>query len=490
VNAGDKFTPMLKRPVTLIPLLLATLCGLAVTGAGWITGGAQAAMRARDLRALHTPTASAARVELVHSFPRGPSIPITMQPAGLSFEYPTMARDLGPGPCPPPALAAELEKLGSPPISLAGDSQDLTVPSGALTAPLSSWETAILYTLPASFWTQLHCLLNATKDPLTVGINLKTGQLAWATQIVAGAQSAATNGLTFSLGNEPDLYDLPNYSALGKPLSAGAAASLYVQVATYLRQAIGSAPLIGPELASAEHWRGELPQVIAALHIQTVGVHAYPLSVCGGPNAATVAGLLSPRAGDTPSALGWVVRDANAFRIPAILSEANSVSCGGRAGVSNSPAAAVWAVRFVLSALTTGLREVRFHFAGGAYDPFILRGGEVIDRPLDDALVALNQWLPVGSALQPLTTGKDLVATSVRGPAAPVQLILDNERARPQQVLLRSERSVHIAVFSPVRAGLATLTLRPTNGRVELSLAADSITAVLSGRHPLSGPRS
>jgi hypothetical protein len=49
---------------------------------------------------------------------------------------------------------------------------------------------------------------------------------------------------------------------------------------------------------------------------------------------------------------------------------------------------------------------------------------------------------------------------------------------------------VHIAVFSPVRAGLATLTLRPTNGRVELSLAADSITAVLSGRHPLSGPRS
>ena len=35
--------------------------------------------------------------------------------------------------------------------------------------------------------------------------------------MVAGAQSAATNGLDFSLGNEPDLYDLPNYSSLDKP---------------------------------------------------------------------------------------------------------------------------------------------------------------------------------------------------------------------------------------------------------------------------------
>ncbi len=342
-------------------------------------------------------------VELVHGVPSGPSIPITMQPVGLSLEYPVMAQDLGTGPCPPPALATELEKLGSPPISLAGDSQDLTAPSGALSAPYSSWETAVLYSLPANFWSQLQCLLSAAKDPLTVGINLKTGQLAWATQIAAGAQSAATNGLAFSLGNEPDLYDLPNYSALGKPQSAAAAASLYLQLATYLRPAIGSAPLVGPELASAEHWRSQLPQIIAALHIQTVGVHAYPLSVCGSPHAATVSGLLSPRVADTPSALAWVVADANAAGVPAILSEANSVSCGGKTGVSDSPASAVWAVRFVLSALKTGLREVRFHFAGGAYDPFIVRGQEVIDRPLDSAMVALNQWLPVGSSLQSLT---------------------------------------------------------------------------------------
>jgi hypothetical protein len=478
---------MLRKPAALTTLLFVAMCALPA-GGGSVVAGALAATPAggpvgagSSSRGEAGAAAATMAVELVHGVPTGPTIPITMQPVGLSLEYPVMAQDLGAGPCPPPALATELEKLGSPPISLAGDSQDLTAPSGVLNAPYSSWETAVLYSLPANFWSQLQCLLSAAKDPLTVGMNLKTGQLAWATQIAAGAQSAATNGLAFSLGNEPDLYDLPNYSALGKPQSAAAAASLYLQLATYLRPAIGGAPLVGPELASAEHWRSELPQLIAALHIQTVGVHAYPLSVCGSPHAATVSGLLSPRVADSPSSLAWVVADANAAGVPAILSEANSVSCGGKSGVSDSPASAVWAVRFVLSALKIGLREVRFHFAGGAYDPFVVRGQEVIDRPLDSAMVALNQWLPVGASLQSLTVGKGLVATAVSGPAAPVQLILDNERARAQQVVLRSESSIHVAVFSATRAGLATQTLTPRKGRAKLTMGGNSVVAVLSG---------
>ena len=55
----------------------------------------------------------------------------------------------------------------------------------------------------------------------------------------------------------------------------------------------GSLPLIGPELARAAHWQRELPRVIAALHEQTVGVHAYPLTVCATPRTATIKGLLS-----------------------------------------------------------------------------------------------------------------------------------------------------------------------------------------------------
>ncbi len=315
---------------------------------------------------------------------------------------------------------SELQALGSPPLALAGDSQDSTAPSGALSGVPPSWETATLYPLPAAFWSQLHCLLSATRDPLTVGLNAKTGEPSWAGQMVAGAQSAATNGLDFSLGNEPDLYYLPNYASLSRPLPGeeAAAVNTYLQVAASLAQAVAGAPVIGPELARPAHWQHALPQIIAALHEQTVGVHLYPLTACTTPKAVTIGGVLSAQAANAPRGLRWVVADAGAAHVPTIISEANSASCGGVAGISDSPAAAVWAVRFVLTALKTGFQEVRFHFSGGPYDPFVVRGESVLTRPIESALVALNQWLPVGATLRTLSGVRGLVASGVGEPAA------------------------------------------------------------------------
>lgn len=404
-----------------------------------------------------------------------------MPPVGLSLEYPVMAADLGTGACPPPALVAELLRLGSPPLALAGISQDMTVPSGALTGAPASWETATLYSLPADFWGQLHCLLSATRDPLTVGLNARSGVPSWAAQIATGAQSAATAGLNFSLGNEPDLYYLPNYSSLDKPQGAeeATAVNLYLQVATQLQQTLGAAvPVIGPELARPAHWQHELPRVISQLHEQTVGVHLYPLTACGSPKAVTLGGLLSARAADAPGSLAWVVADADASQVPAIISEANSASCGGEARVSDTPAAAVWAVRFVLAALKTGFREVRFHFSGGPYDPFVVRGQELVARPLESALVALNRWLPVGSSLQTVARGPGLVVSSIGGAGGGTVLILDNERPQTRQVVLRDAHRVRIQALSATRAGLQTTVLSSPRGRIKVAVAANSVIAV------------
>ncbi|HTR72685.1 MAG TPA: hypothetical protein VMG80_03740 [Solirubrobacteraceae bacterium] len=421
---------------------------------------------------------------------------IEAPPIGLSVEYPTMAQDLGAGPCPPPALVSALQALGSPPLQLAGDSQDLSAPSGALSGQQVSWETATLYQLPASFWSQLHCLLTATKEPLTVGLDAKTGQPGWAAQMVADAGSAATNGLSFSLGNEPDLYDLPNYSSLSRPVpdEESAAVSTYLQVAASLRQAVGSAPVVGPELARPANWHGELPHVIAALPAQTVGVHMYPLSACATPKAVTIAGMLSAKVGDAPRRLAWVTADARAAGVPAILSEANSASCGGVAGVSDSPASGVWAVRFVLSALLTGFQEVRFHFSGAPYDPFVVGGEQVLQRPLDYALQALSQWLPVGATLQVLPEVHGLVASSVtvlqshpgNGPPGTgsgtvtrqTTVILDNDRPRARAVVVRGAHAVHVQTLSPRRAGVLAADLVSPKDRVELTVQPNSVVAI------------
>ncbi len=411
------------------------------------------------------------------------SVQVTMPPVGLSVEYTVLAEDLGPGACPPAALVAELLRLGSPPLALAGNSQDLVVPSGVLAAPPASWEAATLYTLPAAFWSQLHCMLSAAKDPLTVGINMKKGELAWAMRMVAEAQGAATNGLAFSLGNEPDLYTVPNYQSLGKEVSAqeqtSIAVTLYLQLAAYLQQATGTFPLVGPELATSQHWRYQLSRVIQQLHAGTVGVHLYPFSACKDPRAATIAGLLSQGAAEAPRGLAWVVADASAAGLPAILSEANSVSCGGVSGVSDSPASAVWAVRFVLSALKTGFREVRFHMSGGSYDPFYVRGEQVIQQPLESALVALNSWLPVGSSLRTVKASHGLIATAVSGDPGGPSVIYDNEQARAQTVELPATHPAVGALLSAARAGLATETLPVSRGRIKLRLPANSVLAVL-----------
>ncbi len=444
---------------------------------GTVSAGAATLPGKPRVRA-HAKPAPAPEVTLTAAL--GAGAEVTMAPVGLSLEYPVMAADLGSGPCPPAALTAELLRLGSPPLALAGASQDETAPAGALGATPGSWETATLYSLPAAFWSQLHCLLSATADPLTVGINLRSGQLSWAAQMVAGAQSAATAGLDFSLGNEPDLYSLPNYSSLDRPQQGEEtlAVNTYLQVAAYIQQALAGAPVIGPELARPAQWQHELPRVIETLHDHTVGVHMYPLSACASPRAVTLAGLLSAQAADAPQRLAWVVADALRAGVGAIISEANSASCGGETGVSDSPAAAVWAVRFVLAALETGFREVRFHFSGNPYDPFVVHGEQLQTRPLESAMAALNRWLPIGSSLSRLAGVRGLEATRLTTPAGAAMLVLDNESAQPRAVVLRGTPSVLAETFGPSRSGPQSTQLSATRGRIKLEVAANSVIAL------------
>jgi hypothetical protein len=464
------------------PLLLAALAlFLPATDQGVSRASAAPAHRG-VIEARSAAVHSRSRPQLGTAAGGGSGVRVIMAPVGLSIEYPVLAKDLGTGACPAAALVAELLRLGSPPLALAGASQDLTAPSGALAGLPASWWTSTLYSLPGGFWSQLGCLLAATRDPLSAGLNLKSGELSWATQMVAGAQAAATNGLEFSLGNEPDLYELPNYPSLGEKLSQQedlTAVNLYLQLAAGLRTAIGGFPLLGPELAAAGHWQSQLPEVIEQLHEQTLGVHVYPLSACRDPRAVTIRGLLSARAADAPGRLAWVVADARAAGVPAIISEANSASCGGVAGVSDSPASAVWAVRFVLSALKAGFREVRFHLSGGSYDPFFLRGEEIVDQPIESALVALNRWLPIGSSVRALASRRGLLTTAVSSDPGGPTVILDNERAHARSVMLAATHPVVVAVLSSARAGLLTETLPVRHGRVRLRVASNTIVAVL-----------
>jgi hypothetical protein len=73
---------------------------------------------------------------------------------------------------------------------------------------------------------------------------------------------------------------------------------------------------------------------------------------------------------------------------------------------------------------------------------------------------------------------KGLEATSVTDTAGQTLLILDNEHARPQKVLLRKATAVQIETLSPARAGVQITQLTATHGRVKLVVAANSLVAL------------
>jgi hypothetical protein len=464
------------RGLTLLALTIA----VTVMGSSTASGATVSAARHGSKGRAHHPKIVPSEVALSQALVTTPGAQVTMQPVGLSMEYPLIAGFLGSGGCPPASLVSALQALGSPPLSLEGDSQDETAPSGALVSPAPNWEALTTYSLPGDFWSQLHCLLSVTRDPLTVGLDARVGQLSWAEQMAAGARSAATNGLAFSIGNEPDLYPLPDYAALDEPETNEESIDVddYLQIVSYLAPALNGEPLIGPELARPAHWQASLPRVIATAHEQTLGVHLYPLSACETPRAVTIGGLLTSEVAESPSKLAWVVADANAAKVPAVISEANSASCGGVSGVSDSPASAVWALRFVLDALETGFREVRFHFSGDAYDPFAISAGGTLTRPIDGALVALNQWLPVGSTLRGLGGVRELVATAVGQPSGGALLVLDNRLGKARPVVLRGALNVHLQEFTAASAAALGEQLSAVHGRIDLSIPPNSVAAI------------
>ncbi|HEY2632736.1 MAG TPA: hypothetical protein VGI26_10215 [Solirubrobacteraceae bacterium] len=327
---------------------------------------------------------------------------ITRTPFGLSLEYPLMERALGSGPCPGPTLVSTLRNLGSPTLRIGGDSQDLAGPT-----------PAYHYYVPPSFWPTLGCLARETGAQLVVGLNFAEGPIADEQTTIAAAERAIPAlQLTFSLGNEPDLYgishilpnepgfEVPQYRP--SPWTAGEYASEWAT----RRAQLGAIKIEGPDLAGIG-WRGRIAQLLQSDPPNTMTVHAYPTVACGTSGPVTTATrLLSEHASvGLVEKYDWLLATARAAHRGAVISESNSASCGGKPGVSDTPVAAVWAARYVVAALLRGWSQVRFHAAATSYDPLVFEtDGAVAVSPLGHALLFLHRWIPVGSRISTLAS--------------------------------------------------------------------------------------
>jgi hypothetical protein len=398
-------------------------------------------------------------------------------PFGLSIEYPLLERALGPGPCPDQALVSTLQELGSPPLRVGGDSQDLAGPAAAYH-----------YFIPPSFFTTLGCLARETGAQVTVGLNLGDGTLQDARTMVAEAQAnIPASQLSFSLGNEPDLYTIshPLWSEPGfidRPFRGPSwTFSSYARQWMSWRAMLGPVRIEGPDLATGR-WAAQAGRMLRADPPDQVSAHMYP-TVASGPNASATPQRLLSRFSDLEqiNQLGWLLGAARAVHRPAVISESNSASRGGKPGLSDSPVASIWAVRFVIDALLHGYQQVYFHSAGVSYDPFVFNpDGSLTARALASALSFLHRWIPVGSRLRAVAGPRDLFAVTVVS-AAGSSMILTS--------FARKEISVPVTIGAGVGA-LRLDTLTTTSAldiqsvlplkahRIRLWLAPNTVLAV------------
>jgi hypothetical protein len=229
----------------------------------------------------------------------------------------------------------------------------------------------------------------ATGWRVILGLNLAVNDPSMAADEATYAMSAGKDSiLAFEIGNEPDLYSRdklrpPNYTY----------SDFHREFESYLktiRDQTPNAPIAGPSTANTYAWFSSfLADEAGNLVLSTD--HYYPL--LGDPNLkptdagyATIDKLLSQTtARTTDDSMAKFENNASKNQVKLRLGETNSVSRGGKSGVSDVFASALWGADYLFDLAKHGIAGVNVHggFNSSGYTPIGLdQNGQYQAKPI------------------------------------------------------------------------------------------------------------
>jgi hypothetical protein len=193
----------------------------------------------------------------------------------------------------------------------------------------------------------LHSLagfLRATGWKLVFGVNLKIGVPAMAVQLAQAVQRIVGDALlAVQIGNEANDFEA-NYAAFD---------AAWTPYASALHAA--GVPLAGPDTGANTDWVIDYAKQHGAENV-FLSRHYYR---DGAPNGS-IPNLLAADT-DFYGEVEQIMSAADAAHLPFRLSEANSYYSGGRDGVSNVFASALWGADFTLALAQRGVAGINFH---------------------------------------------------------------------------------------------------------------------------------
>jgi len=315
--------------------------------------------------------------------------------------------------------------------------------------------------LTPNWLSQTSALVRHTGVRLILDLNVVTASPAISAAWAGAAEVALPRGSIagFEVGNEPDLYSRNDWIrivsqtiAASQLLPDSLSPSAYAQdFATYSRAVASVAagvPLMGPAVATPSrglHW---ISALLASPHpgLEAVTAHQYPYSACARPRSPrypTIPRLLGESAtAGMAKALKPGVRLAAHAGLAFRLTELNSVTCGGRTGVSDTFATALWAPDALFELLREGVDAVNIHVNPGKINAaFSLSSRGLSANPLLYGLILFAGTLGHDSELVPLHVaaahGLALKAWSVRLRSGALRVLLINKGSRAATVMLR-----------------------------------------------------
>ncbi len=190
---------------------------------------------------------------------------------------------------------------------------------------------------------------------LTVGLGHYEPEAA--AREAAAAKAALGESLeAIEIGNEPN-----SYAVHGLRSQPWTPVQYNEQVTAYRSAIEAAAPgiaLAGPDVSGSSAFERWGPVEVIDQKPALLTGHHYPLG-CNEHPAPTIERLLSPQIRKLEDgSLRRYMKISQAGEIPFRLDETNTVSCGGVPGISNAFASALWAVNYLVEAMSAGVSGI------------------------------------------------------------------------------------------------------------------------------------
>jgi hypothetical protein len=301
----------------------------------------------------------------------------------------------------------------------------------------------------------LRAFLDAAGWTLIYGLNLGTATpdaVAVEARAVAGTMGSKLTA--FQIGNEPNLFS--RNGLRGPDYEYDQFASEWRRMSNAVLAQAPHVPLAGPDTTGDNAWLAHFARDFGK-DVQFLSAHYYAEGPPSDPNA-TIGALLdaaNPRLVNVEEGVRQArqIAPQTQFR----LTETNSCYNGGKPGVSNTFASALWGVELMCRLATAGVSGINFHGGGdGWYTPIAgTRETGFTMRPLFQGMLLLTGVL-----------GDTCIAADVSGSANCIACFAFASSAGMLKVLLlnKGDRDADVVIDAgkSVRTGLATRLRAPS----------------------------